>query len=324
MRRREFITLLGAAAFAWPLAARAQDRVQRIGVLVGAAADDPDVRARLAAFAQRLKDLGWEDGRNVRIEYRSGAGDPDRIRKHIAELLALVPDVILTSGTTTMGPLLQATNTVPIVFTNVADPVGAGLVQSLARPGGNVTGFVQFEYGISAKWLELLKQVAPYVTRAAVVRDPAITAGIGQWGAIQTAVPSLGIEPTPVNVRDAGELERAIAAFARDPHGGLIRTASAWSAVRRNLVATLAARHKLPAVYYRRTDGGLISYGPDIIDQFKHAAGYVHRILRGDKPADLPVQMPTKYELVINLKTAKALGLEIPPTLLAIADEVIE
>jgi putative tryptophan/tyrosine transport system substrate-binding protein len=323
MRRREFILAFGASA-AWPLAARAQDRVQRIGVLVGASADDPDVRARLAAFVQRLKELGWEDGRNIRIEYRSGGGDPDRIRKHIAELLALVPDVVLTSGTTTMGPLLQATNTVPIVFTNVADPVGAGLVQSLARPGGHVTGFVQFEYGISAKWLELLKQVAPHVTRAAVIRDPAITAGIGQWGAIQTAVPSLGIEPSPVNVRDAGELERAIAEFARAPQGGLILTASAWSAVRRNLVATLAARHKLPAVYYRRTDGGLVSYGPDITDQFKQAAGYVHRILKGDKPADLPVQMPTKYELVINLKTAKALGLDVPAALLARADEVIE
>jgi putative ABC transport system substrate-binding protein len=319
------MALLGGAA-AWPLAARAQqsERVRRIAVLVGAGGEDEDVAARRAVFLQRLKQLGWEDGRNARIEHRSGGGNPEQIRKHIAELLALSPDVFVTSGTTTMGPLLQATDSVPIVFTNVADPVGAGFVQSLARPGGNVTGFVQFEYGISAKWLELLKQAAPHVTRAAIVRDPAITAGIGQWGAIQTAVPSLGIEATPVNVRDAAELERAIEMFARSPNGGLILTASAYSAVRRNLVATLAARHKLPAVYYRRTEGGLVSYGPDITDQFKQAAGYVDRILKGEKPADLPVQMPNRYELVINLKTAKALGLEMPPTLLARADEVIE
>src|SRR5262249_25928371 len=273
MRRRNFIALLGGAA-AWPFAAQAQqpERVRRIGLLLGAGVEDEAVPERRAAFVQRLRHLGWDDGRNARIEYRSGGGDPEQIRKHIAELLALAPDVIVNSGTSTMGPLMQATNSVPIVFTNVADPVGAGFVQSLARPGGNVTGFVQFEYGISAKWLELLKQAAPHVTRVAVVRDPAITAGIGQWAAIQTAVPSVGMEATPVNVRDAGELERAIEAFARSPNGGLILTASAFSAVHRNRVAALAARHKLPAVYYRRTDGGLISYGPDITEQFRQAA----------------------------------------------------
>jgi len=330
MKRRQFITLLGSAAAAssllWPLAARAQqsDRMRRVGVLYGQAADDPEAQARAVAFQQRLQQLGWTDGRNVRIDYRWGGGSADRIRKYVAELVALAPDVILTSGAATMGWLMQATRTVPIVFVNVADPVGAGYVDSLARPGGNATGFIQFEYGISGKWLELLKEVSPRVTRVAVVRDPAISSGLGQWGAIQSAAPSVGVEVTPVNVRDASEIERAIAAFARSPNGGLIVTGSALAAFHRNLLVALAARHKLPAVYYRRTGGGLLSYGPDAADQWGRAAVYVDRILKGEKPADLPVQAPTKYELVVNLKTAKALGLELPATVLARADEVIE
>jgi putative tryptophan/tyrosine transport system substrate-binding protein len=328
MRRRTFITLLGGVA-AWPLATRAQqsDRMRRIAALVGAATHDENVRARIAVFLQRLEQLGWVNGRNLRIDHRGGAGDPDRIRAHVAELIALAPDVILTSGTATMSPLLRASRTVPIVFTNIADPVGAGFVDSLARPGGNVTGFIQFEYGMSAKWLELLREIAPSITRVGVIRDPAVSAGIGQWGALQTAAPSFGIEVSPINIADARELENAVAAFASVPNRGLILTASAWSAVHRNLVTALAARHKLPTVYYRHVpaaEGSLISYGPDLNDQMRRAAGYVDRILKGEKPADLPVQAPTKYELVINLKTAKALGLEIPATLLGIADEVIE
>ena len=328
-RRRDFMTLLGGAASAWPLTARAQqpDRVRRIGVLMNLASDDAIGQARIAAFLQGLQQLGWTDGRNVRIETRWGASDADRIRKYAAELVALAPDVIMTAGTPTLGPLLQATRAVPIVFVHVPDPVGAGFVDSLARPGGNATGFTLLEYATSAKWLELLKEIAPRVTRAAVIRDPAITAGIGQWGAIQTAAPSVGVEVNPINMRDAGEIERAVTAFARASNGGLILTASTMSGFHRNLIITLAARHKLPAVYFERffvTGGGLISYGPDIIDQFRRAVGYVDRILKGEKPADLPVQAPTKYELVINLKTAKALGLEVPPTLLARADEVIE
>ena len=314
---------------AWPLAARAQqpERMRRIGVLMSLAADDPEAQARIAAFLQGLQQLGWTDGRNVRIDTRWGAGDADDIRKYAAELVALAPDVILATGAAAVGPLLQATRTVPIVFVNVADPVGAGFVDSLARPGGNATGFILFEYGMSAKWLELLKQIAPGVTRAAVIRDPAIAAGIGQFGAIQSVAPSVGVEVSPVNVRDAGEIERAVTAFARSSNGGLIVTGSALAVVHRDLIITLAARHKLPAVYFQRffvTGGGLISYGPDIIDQYRRAAGYVDRILKGEKPADLPVQAPTKYELVINLKTAKALGLDVPPSLLARADEVIE
>jgi ABC-type uncharacterized transport system substrate-binding protein len=329
LRRREFITLLGGAAAAWPLAARAQqaDRVRRIGALMSVAADDPEGPLRVAAFAQGLQQLGWSVGRNVRIDYRWGAGDGDRIRSHAAELVALAPDVILATGSATLGPLLQATRAVPIVFVHVPDPVGAGFVDSLARPGGNATGFTLFEYSISGKWLELLKEIAPGVTRAAVIRDPAIASGIGQWGAIQTAAPSVGVEVSPVNVRDAGEIERAVAAFARASNGGLIVTGSALAQVHRDLIVRLAARHKLPAVYFERffvTSGGLVSYGPDIVDQFRRAAGYVDRILKGEKPADLPVQAPTKYELVINLKTARALGLEVPATLLARADEVIE
>jgi putative tryptophan/tyrosine transport system substrate-binding protein len=323
VKRRELIKLLGGAAAAWPLAARTQqpERMRRIGVL------NPDSQARVAAFAQGLQELGWIIGRNVRIDYRWSSGDPDRIRRYAAELVALAPDVILTQGAASAGPLLQATRTVPIVFVSVVDPVGAGFIDTLARPGGNATGFLMFEYGISGKWVELFKEIAPRVTRVAALRDSAISAGIGQFGAIQSVAPSFGVEVSPVSVRDAGEIERAIAAFARSPNGGLIVTASALSFIHRDLIITLAARHKLPAVYYRRlyvTRGGLISYGPDLVDEYRQAAGYVDRILKGEKPADLPVQAPTKYELVINLKTAKALGLDVPPSLLARADEVIE
>ncbi len=329
MRRREFITLLGGTAGGWPLAARAQqaERTRRIGVLFPGAADDPDGQARIAAFLQGLGELGWTVGRNVRIDTRWSAVDADRIRRYAAELVALAPDVILATGSATLGPLLQATRTVPIVFAQVPDPAGAGFVDSLARPGGNATGFLTFEYGISAKWLELLKQIAPGVTRAAVIRDAAISAGIGQFASIQSVAPSFGVELTPVNVRDPPEIERAVAAFARGPNGGLIVTGSPLAVVHRNLIITLAARHKLPAVYNRRlyvTGGGLISYGPDLANQYRRAAGYVDRILKGEKPADLPVQTPTKYELVLNLKTAKALGLDVPATVLARADEVIE
>ena len=330
MKRREFITLLGGVAVAWPLAARAQqgERVRRLGVLTGGTtADDPDAQANFAAFLQGLQQLGWTDGRNVRIDVRWGGSDPDRSRRYAAELVALAPDVILATGSAPVGSLLQATRAVPIVFALVPDPVGAGFVDSLARPGGNATGFMQFEYSLSGKWLELLNQIAPRVTRAAVIRDPAIAAGAGQFGVIQSVAPSLGMEVSPVNLRDAGEIERAVAAFARSGNGGLIVTSSALSIFHRKLIITLAARHKLPAVYYRRlwvTDGGLISYGPDFSDQYRGAAGYVDRILRGEKPADLPVQAPTKYELVINLKTAKALGLRVPQTLQVAADEVIE
>jgi putative ABC transport system substrate-binding protein len=327
VKRREFITLLGGAA-AWPLAARAQqgERMRRIGVLMPLA-DAPVGQTRIAAFLQGLQQSGWSDGRNVRIDIRWAAGDADRIRRYAAELMSFAPDVILATGSATVGPLLQATGALPIVFVIVPDPVGAGFVDSLARPGGNATGFLMFEYAVSAKWLELLKQIAPSVARVAVLRDPAITAGIGQFGAIQSVAPSLGFELSPVNVRDPGEIERGITAFARSSNGGLIVTASALASVHRDLIAALAARHKLPAVYYERSfvnAGGLISYGPDFIDQYRRAASYVDRILKGEKPADLPVQAPTKYELVINLKTAKALGLEVPPTLLARADEVIE
>jgi putative ABC transport system substrate-binding protein len=328
MRRREFITLMSGAV-AWPLAARAQqaDRVRRIGVLNNLAAADLEAQANVAAFLQGLQQSGWTDGRNVRIDTRWAEGNADVIRKYAAELVALAPDVILATGTAGMGPLLQATRTVPIVFATVIDPVGAGFVASLARPGGNATGFTNYEYGMSGKWLELLKEIAPRVTRAAVLRDPAVASGIGQFGAVQAVAPSLGVELSPVDVRDAGEIERAVTAFARGQNGGLIVTGSAMGVVHREPIVALAARHRLPAVYSARhyvTASGLISYGPDLIDQYRRAAGYVDRILKGEKPADLPVQASTKYELLINLKTAKALGLEIPPTLLARADEVIE
>ena len=329
MKRREFITLLGGAAAAWPLAARAQqaERMRRIGVLMSLAADDPEGQARLTAFVQGLQELGWTDGRNVRIDYRWPAGDAERTRRYATELAALSPDVILAGAGSVVPSLLQATRTVPIVFTQTPDPVGAGFVNSLARPGGNATGFLLYEYGISAKWLELIKEIAPRVTRAAVIRDAAVASGTGQWGAIQTAAPSFGVEVSPVNLRDAGEIERAIAAFAGSPNGGLILTAGATAQLHSDLIITLAARHKLPAVYaYRHLvpAGGLIAYDPDLTDQYRQAAGYVDRILKGEKPADLPVQAPTKYQLTMNLKTAKALGLEVPPTLLARADEVIE
>jgi putative ABC transport system substrate-binding protein len=327
MRRREFITLLGGAA-AWPLAARAQQAggMRRIGVLMYWSADDAEGQARHAAFTQALKQLGWSDGRNLRIDSRwATAAD---IRRHATELVALAPDVLVAAtGTATTASLLEATRTVPIVFVTVIDPVGAGFVASLARPGGNATGFTNYEYGTSGKWLELLKEIAPRVTRAAVLRDPAIASGIGQFGAIQALAPSLGMELSPVDVRDAGEIERAVTAFARAPNGGLIVTGSAAAVVHRDLIAALAARHRLPAVYpgrYSVTAGGLISYAPDLVDQYRRAAGYVDRILKGERPADLPVQAPTKFELLINLKTAKALGLTVPDTVLARADEVIE
>jgi putative ABC transport system substrate-binding protein len=327
-RRRDFITLLGGAA-AWPLAARAQqgERMRRIGVLHSLAADDPEGQARLAAFAQGLQQAGWTIGRNVQIDTRWAAGDAERFRRYAAELVALAPDVILAVGAAGVGSLRQATRTVPIVFVNTSDPVGAGFVESLARPGGNATGFLLYEYGTSGKWLELLKEIAPRVTRVAVLRDSALAAGTGQLGAIQAVAPSFGVELRPVDVRDAPEIERGVAAFARASDGGLIVTGSTLALVHRDLIVTLAAQHKLPAVYFQRvfvTSGELISYAPDQIDQFQRAGGYVDRILKGEKPADLPVQAPTKLELVINLKTAKALGLTVPPTLLARADEVIE
>ena len=329
MRRREFISLVGGAAFAWPLGVRAQqpERMRRIGILLPAAADNAQFQTWVGAFLQGLARLDWTIGRNVRIDTRWAGASAADIRRHAAELAALAPDVILAHGASVVGPLLQTTRTVPIVFPVVIDPVGAGLVDSLARPGGNATGFIGFEYSLGGKWLELLKQMAPSVTRAAVLRDPGIPSGIGVFGAIQAVAPSVGVEASAVNVHDAGEIERAIAAFARSPNGGLILTASGLATLHRDLIITLAARHKLPAVYFERSyiaAGGLVSYGPDFVDQYLRAAGYVDRILKGEKPADLPVQAPTKYELVINLKTAKAMGLTVPPTLLAQANEIIE
>ena len=330
MRRRDFMVLAGGAAALAPLAALGQqaDRVRRIGVLIGSAADDPESQARIAAFQQGLAQLGWADGRNVRIDIRWATTNPDDIRRHAAELAALVPDVLVAAtGTATVAPLLQATRIVPIVFVVVIDPVGSGFVASLAQPGGNATGFTIFEYGMSGKWLELLKEIVPSVTRAAVLRDPTIASGIGQFAGVQAVAPSSGVELSPIDVRDAPEIERAVTAFARSGNGGLIVTGSALATRHRDLIITLAARHKLPAVYSGRwfvADGGLLSYGPDYVDQYRQAAGYVDRILKGEKPADMPVQAPTRYELVVNLKTAKALGLDVPANLLARATDVIE
>ena len=327
MRRREFITLLGSVAAALPLAAHAQqaDRIRRVGVLVNRVADDLEEQARLAAFRQRLQELGWTEGRNVRISYRWAADDANRSRTYAAELVALAPDVILAASSQNVAALQQTATIVPIVFANIVDPVGAGFVARLARPGGNTTGFTAFEYSLSGKWFELFREIAPNFTRIAILRDPATAAGIGQFAVIQAM--AFGAELSPISVRDGGEIERAVAAFAREPNGGLIVTASSAAGVHRELIIGLAARHGLPAVYPFRafvTSGGLISYGPDPTDQFRRAAGYVDRILKGEKAADLPVQAPTKYELAINLKTAKALGLTMSPSLLARADEVIE
>jgi putative ABC transport system substrate-binding protein len=327
MKRREFITLLGGAA-AWPLAAGAQqgERMRRIGVLLPAGADDAEFQARVGAFLQALALSGWIIDRNVRIDTRWATPNVNEIRRHAAELVALAPDVILAHGASTAGPLLQATRTLPIVFAAVGDPVGAGFVDSLARPGGNATGFMLFEWSISGKWLELLKRIAPNVTRVAVLRN-AQGSGTSYFAVIQAVAPSLRVEVNPVNMSDAGEIERGVAGFAHTPNGGLIVTANPVATLYRDLIITLTARHKLPTVYPTRffvDAGGLISYGPSVIDQYRQAAGYVNRILGGEKPADLPVQAPTKYETVLNLKTAKALGLAVPPTLLAIADEVIE
>jgi putative ABC transport system substrate-binding protein len=330
MKRREFLGVLGGAAVAWPRAASAQqsDRMRSIGVLVAGTAAEPEHQVRVTAVLQRLEQLGWAEGRNARIDIRWATADAGALRRHAAELAALAPDVILAAtGTSTTAPLLEATRTVPIVFVLVIDPVGAGFVASLARPGGNATGYLMFEYGLSGKWLELLKQIAPDVKRVAVLRDPAIASGIGQFGAIQSAAPSLGFEASPINVHDAGTIERDIAAFARSPNGGMIVTAAPRTLLFRDLIITLADRHRLPAVYSSRqwvTAGGLISYGPDILDQYRRAAGYVDRVLKGENPADLPVQAPNKFELAINLKTAKTLGLSMPQMLLASADEVIE
>jgi putative ABC transport system substrate-binding protein len=328
--RREFITLAGGAAAAWPLAARAQqpERVRRIGIFMNLASDDAEGQSRNAAFLQGLQELGWSVGRNVRIDYRWGANnlDPDRMRKDAADLLALSPDVVVAATAPIVVVLRQVSRTVPIAFGGVIDPVGSGLVASLARPGGNATGFLMFEYGIAAKWLELLKEISPGVKRVAVLRE-ATLAGIGQLAAMQTASPSFGVELHPIDVSDAGEIERALADFARSPNGGLIVPLSTSAISHRKLIVALAARHQLPAIYPSRLDaavGGLISYGPDGIDTYRRVAGYVDRILKGEKPADLPVQAPTKYELVINLKTAKALGLAIPEAFLLRAGEVIE
>jgi ABC-type uncharacterized transport system substrate-binding protein len=327
MKRREFLTLIGGAAAALPRAARAQQTIRRIGMLLPAAADDAEFQTRVGAFLEGLRQSGWTIGQNVQIDSRWATTNAVEIRRHAAELAALAPDAILTSSSPALAALQQATRTAPIVFVNVIDPVGSGFVDSLARPGGNTTGFLLFEYSLSGKWLELLKQIAPNVTRAAVFRDAGNPSGNAQFGAIQALAPSLGIEVSPINMRDAGEIERAVAAFARSTNGGLIVTGSASATLHRDLIIELAARGKMPAVYYARyyvVAGGLISYGPDFGDQFRRAAGYVDRILKGEKPADLPVQAPTKYELVANLKAAKALGLEISPSVLARADEVIE
>jgi len=328
MQRRDFITLLGGAAATWPFAARAQqpEPMRRIGILTGIAGEDAQTKVRITAFLQELQKFGWTEGRNLRIDLRGGAGNIVDTRKYAEELVALAPDVILASGATPVALLLEATRKVPIVFTIVVDPMGAGFIEKLSRPGGNATGYMMFDYSLSGKWVELLKQVAPGVTQAAVLRDSS-SAGVGQFAVIQAVAPSLGLEVSAINVSDAREIDRAVTAFAREPNGGLIVTAGPLTVVHRDLIVTLAARHKLPAIYFDRTPvagGGLMSYGPDLVGQFRQAASYVDRILKGEKPASLPVQAPNKYELVINLKTAKALGILVPPTLLARADEVIE
>jgi putative ABC transport system substrate-binding protein len=327
MRRREFVTLLGSAAVALPLAARAQqaERMRRIGVLMNLAAEDPEAQRRVTAFVQGLQQLGWTDGRNVRIETRWGASDAERNRRYAAELVALAPDVILASGTPILVALQRETRTIPIVFTTIVDPVGAGFVERLSRPGGNATGFTLFEYAIGGKWLELLKELSPDVTRVAVIRDPVITQGIGQFAAVQAVSPPFGVELIPIGVREK-EAETALERFAQEPNGGLIVTAGS-TAIRRDWIIALAAQYRLPAVYpfrYHPVSGGLMSYGPNTVEPYRRAAGYVDRILKGESPAELPVQHPTKYELVINIRTAKALGLDVPPSLLARADEVIE
>jgi putative tryptophan/tyrosine transport system substrate-binding protein len=328
MRRREFITILGSAA-AWPLATHAQqaDQMRRIGIMTGVVGEESDFEARIAAFSQELQRLGWTEGRNLRIDFRAAAGNVADARKYATELVALAPDVILAAGGSTIAPLLEATHTIPIVFTLSVDPVGAGFVDSLQRPGGNATGFMVFEYSLSGKWLELLKQIAPDVTRAAVLRDPTSPTGTGQFAVIQAVAPSLGVDVSVVNVRDANEIERGVAAFARSANGGLVVTASPFTLIHSDLIVTLAARHKLPAIYWDRVfvpGGGLFSYGVDVIEEHRKAAGYVDRVLRGEKPADLPVQAPTRYDLVVNLKTAKTLGITVPQSILARADEVIE
>jgi ABC-type uncharacterized transport system substrate-binding protein len=328
VKRRAFITLLGGALATWPLVVRAQgDRVRRLGVLMSTGERDPETQLRVGAFREGLQKLGWAEGHNLQIDYRWGAGSIERTRTYAAELVALKPDVILGAPASAAVALHRETRTIPVVFAQVPDPVGLGMVESLARPGGNVTGFTNFEFSMGGKWLELLKQIAPGITRAAVLRDPSLASGAGEFGAIQTVAPSFGVELRPVDVRDADEIERGITAFAGDSNGGLIVTQNALAILHRKLIITLAARHRLPAIYAYSsfvTEGALISYGPDSMDGYRRAAGYVDRILKGENPADLPVQAPVKYELAINLKTAKTLGLEVPPTLLARADEVIE
>jgi putative ABC transport system substrate-binding protein len=327
MRRREFIALVGGAA--WPVLAKAQQSgpTRHVGVLLPIAKDDPDYQPWVAAFLRALQELGWIDGRNVRVDIHWATTNPGEIRKQAAELAALAPDVILAPGTSTVGPLMQATHAIPIVFPIIADPVAGGFADSLAHPGGNATGFMLFEYSISGKWLELLKQIAPGVTRVAVFGDPDTATGPAQFGVIQAVAPSLRVEVSAFNKRDTNDIERAITAFAASPNGGLILTAGGPALVNRDLIISLAARYKLPAIYFERafvTAGGLMSYGPDRIELYRRAAGYVDRILKGEKPAEMPIQAPTKYQLVINLKTAKALGLDVPVHLQQIADEVIE